>query len=194
MGDIDAVDYAILRCINAAETPLWKTAIHDRLQPQIQELPRIDSITLQTVGRHMNRLHEQSYVTSDIVEKAAADRDLMIGYRITERGTAAMERKQTELLKYYIQHADELLTEQDEDTVQQTAVTLFERECELDDASVSFLQEECEAEEVLALIELFYATEYVHNHGDLERLRSLARLLQEEGSSDVSDSCTVNNG
>lgn len=98
---INVTDHDILRCLSHSG-PLWKMEITRRVNARRAEetvLDVRDSITKQAVSKRVDRLHELEYVGTaiiavDDVEGAdvAVNRDLIIGYTLTEKGVDALKR------------------------------------------------------------------------------------------------------
>ncbi len=108
---IDTIDYSILKCLAAADRPVWKKQLHRMLEEQRDRLPLPDHIALQTVGRHIDRMHSDSLLTSSIINPEELRRNLIIGYRPTQKGRRMLEMKRSALLKKVV--ADSLFNAED---------------------------------------------------------------------------------
>lgn len=169
--DLDRVDYALLAAVTDADEPLWKKRIHAYLRDHVEQLPIEDPVSLQTVGRRIDRLHEDEYVASDIVSPDGLNRDLIIGYTITQDGHDAFHAAGHALLKRY--------ATADVDCSHAAAVALIDRHIpitpdtrqQLDDASTADLR---------TLIELAYAQERLkdgHDRFDMDKIGRLFHAL-----------------
>lgn len=96
---IDTIDYGILKCLHDTDTPLWKKRIYQELDDRHAVLPFDDQVSLQTVGRRVDNMHEEGYLENRIVSPQDVPRDLIIGYMPTDAGVTAMRAKQNDLLR-----------------------------------------------------------------------------------------------
>lgn len=103
--EIDEVNYAILKLTAESEGPIWKNKIHQRLSEKCEELPDVDSVSVQTVGRRVDWLRDNGYLDSCIVSPDEIKRDLIIAFKTTEQGREALETKEDEFLQDAVQHA-----------------------------------------------------------------------------------------
>lgn len=96
---INVTDYDVLRALHR-HGPLWKMEITRRVNAcrgREHLLDVQDSITKQAVSKRVDRLHELDYVGTAIIAVdevdagAAINRDLIIGYTLTEKGEDALE-------------------------------------------------------------------------------------------------------
>lgn len=96
---IDITDYAVLQAVHEAGQPLWKKRVYDYITEHIDRFPGLRSISQQTVGRHIDKTQETGYLETSIVSPAELNRDLVIGYTITDDGEAALTTKREDLLE-----------------------------------------------------------------------------------------------
>jgi hypothetical protein len=68
---------------------LWKNRIHERLP---DKGPDLLQSSLQTVGRRVDDLYDCGYLESCVTQGENVNRDLLIGFRTTDQGTAALEQ------------------------------------------------------------------------------------------------------
>lgn len=101
MTEIDNVDYAILTMATDANKPLWKNKVHKRLHDNGDGVPRSD-VSVQTVGRRIDTLTEKDYLESCITSPDELTRDLIIAFKMTEKGEQAVKAKRRELVKEII--------------------------------------------------------------------------------------------
>lgn len=117
---IDNIDYTILKCLNDADDAFWKKRAHQEIQECHDVLPITDNVSLQTIGRRIDALHDEGYVENTIVSPEDVPRDLIIGYSITEQGSTMLNVKRESLLKELVQ--TELFSDSDAGSVGQQAL------------------------------------------------------------------------
>jgi hypothetical protein len=71
----------------------------------------MEPVSLQTVGRRVDALHDEGYLENTIVSPQNVPRDLIIGYILTDNGEQAVEAKRHELLRETVR--DELFGDTD---------------------------------------------------------------------------------
>lgn len=174
---IDTTDYALLQCIRDAKDPLWKNAVHSRLLERADELPGVDEVSVQTVGRRIDTLHENALITSEIINPDDLRRALIIGYTLTADGAAALRQKQEDLLKEYLSGDRE--PEQNE---KQFIISLLDAINDLDAATVDYLREDCTPDEIRAFTELYFMKRFVAAHFSPDRVNELLELTGQERS------------
>lgn len=96
---IDNIDYAILKCLRDADASYWKKRVYQELADRKEFLPVTDEVSLQTVGRRIDKLHSDGYLENTIVSPQDVPRDLIIGYQLTEDGANVLETKRETLLQ-----------------------------------------------------------------------------------------------
>ncbi len=96
--DIDMTDFLILKQVQDADRPLWKNRIHDRQSERFT-----DPVSVQTIGRRVDRLQEHGYLDSCITSPEEIKRDLIIAFKLSEDGKDALRQKRRELLLHEIQ-------------------------------------------------------------------------------------------
>ncbi len=95
---VDSVDFSILKVVHDNDTPVWKKRIHDLLHDRYDELPSTPAVSLQTVGRRVDRLHAEDYLHIQISPMSQTQRRLVLAYSVTEAGRTVMRQKREELL------------------------------------------------------------------------------------------------
>lgn len=119
--EIDTVDYAVLRCIHE-NGGCWKKRVHQWITDNIDSLPMAEPKSVQTIGRRIDDLHEDGLLETCIMAPDAVNRDMIIGYAMTDAGEAALQAKRDEFLReMVVQSSKELLTADDYDGVTQIA-------------------------------------------------------------------------
>lgn len=119
MADIDATDYALLVCLAEAAEPIWKKRVHERLQSPELSLPGNTELSLQTIGRRINELHEQGLVETEITHPEDASQNLIIGYTLTDTGIHALNEKRGDIIGSYAIQQNTDLTSKDRETLLQ---------------------------------------------------------------------------
>ncbi len=164
---LDATDYAVLQCINDASKPVWKKEIHGRIERRIGEFPELDSVSVQTVGRHVDTLHDQAYLESCIISPDHLNRDLIISYKLTEDGVTALQEKRDTLIKTQImgdEHADK-----------QELLALLDHEIGFDSEMWRFLEGRG-PDEIIGLAEIYYMRKYLDQKVDQDLIEKLKEL------------------
>lgn len=101
MTEIDDTDYALLVAIADAEKPLWKKRIRTQLQNHDLPLPGNIELSLQSIGRRINALHDRGLVDTKIVEPSNISQNMIIGYTLTEKGRHVLNTKRGDILGMY---------------------------------------------------------------------------------------------
>ncbi len=117
---IDTIDFSILTCLQRADSSLWKKRIHQELMEWEETLPLQDAVSLQTVGRRVDKLHDEGYLENTIVSPQDVPRDLIIGYTLTAKGEQIHDAKRESLLKAVVR--DELFDDHQHPDIGETAL------------------------------------------------------------------------
>lgn len=97
--EIDDIDFSILKALNSSHRPLWKKQVHRLIVDDGQGVADVDEVSVQTVGRRIDRLHENSLLEPCIIHPENINRDLIIAYKPTEKGENVLEEKRDEILR-----------------------------------------------------------------------------------------------
>ena len=99
---LDFLDLHILTLL--CEKPLWKKAVHTRL-----EASEFDgtNVANQTVARRINHLHEEGFLESTLINPPNQDRSIMVAFRTTAKGRKALTQFEI------CEDCGELVTEED---------------------------------------------------------------------------------
>ncbi len=103
---IDAVDYGILKCITDHDK-VWKKRVHNLVMEHQEKLPHMGDVSVQTIGRRINRMQEDELLESCILSPDDLNRDLIIGYTVTATGAEAIATKREEFLRNEVLHMGE---------------------------------------------------------------------------------------
>lgn len=167
---IDTTDYAILQCINDADEPIWKKKICTRINDRINHFPGIEHVSVQTIGRRVDRLHDNAHLESCIVPPEHLRRDLIIAYKLTDEGVTSLHEKRQQLLFTRIQ--------QPETAEKALILSLLEHEIGFARNMHDFLQDQT-TEQLLALTEIYFMRKHLGETVDTTTLRKLRPLLDE---------------
>ncbi len=174
--DIDAVDYAILKFINEHDRPVWKNRIHELLTEQRDELPGVDSVSVQTVGRRVDCLRDQDILSSCIISPDDIKRDLIIAFKLTDDGHEILTKKREEFLRETVKQQ---IFAQDETALSKPVLTeLIRNHFDLDTSIKHRLRDEYTHEELTTFITLYYIKRQVADVFSDETAEKLAELAQ----------------
>lgn len=179
---IDAVDYGILNRIDTCG-PLWKTAVHNELEAHVHELPFMNEVSLQTVGRRIDALHEQQLIESCILSPDSVKRDLIIGYKLTGAGEELLAEKRGEFLRAIIKDAAiTLLTTETEEHLDIQRDALLQLMCDqfnIDKATRKDLLEPSETQELIGILAIHFFREHADSTIHPDSVDRLAQLIDE---------------
>lgn len=111
--EVNPTDFDVLRCLHASG-PLWKMEITRRINEHRGNGRLLDvkpSITKQAVAKRVERLHELDLLETTIIdadglpEDTQLNREFIIGYRLSEKGTEALQRCTRCIVRDAIHHA-----------------------------------------------------------------------------------------
>lgn len=166
---IDTTDYAILELL--AE-PLWKSQVHDTML-DVQDEQVMDGVpSLQTVGRHIDRLCDDGYLDSCVLAPDDVDRDLIIGFQRTAKGDDALAAKREELLQQVAHTVTNDACGPERTVTEEVLETLIADEFNLDAAVKTRIKEEFGEDELLSLLALHYAQENADTFATRDRSRT----------------------
>lgn len=161
---MDDISQAILSVLDDVEQPLWKNRIYERLNDRVAELPRIESVSVQTVGRRVDYLLEEGYLESCIVSPDQINRDLIIAYKPSDTGRDAVATWRRQLLEdvaraYLFDHVDA--------PVEKPAlVELLRTTFQFDAATVEALQNEYTYDELAVFLTLHHLDQWTAELSD----------------------------
>lgn len=173
--NIDKVDFSILKVIEDYGGPLWKNRIHELLLERADELPGIDSISVQTVGRRVDDLHDDGYLQSCITSPKGIKRDLIIAFKLTDTGTEQIQETRRSLFQDLVQQR--LFTNGSEQLSKATLIELLADELELDETTKEQFQSEFEHPDLFALSTMYYIKEWIGQElsDDVEKFNKIAQ-------------------
>lgn len=155
---IDAVDYIVLKCLHQ-NGGCWKKRVYQWTNENIDKLPVDEQKSVQTIGRRIDKLHDYALVESCILSPDAVNRDMIIGYTLTEEGEEALEAKQNEFLREIVAESSKaLMTADDYDGETQVPVdrkpliALMSDAFDIDEETREDILPQIETEELLGLL------------------------------------------
>jgi DNA-binding PadR family transcriptional regulator len=147
---IDRPDFRILHCLHTADDPLWKNLIHEEYNDEFTE-----SLSEQTIGRRVDDLHDAGLLQSSIRSPDDINRDLIIGYQLTDSGRTVLIQKRRDILltaaKPTLFRADQT-EDADRPIPKEELVELICAEFQLDRATGELLRTEYTWEELTILV------------------------------------------
>lgn len=173
MNEIDDTEYALLAAIADAEQPLWKKRLHTRLQNRDPPLPGNTDISLQSVGRRINTLHDQSLVETEIVEPDDISQSMIIGYTLTEKGRRVLNAKRGDILGTYAGWRGKEVEAFDD---RETLLQLLNDELGLNEEEHATLQEQ--GMEELLVFTLLYQARRVSSTLDEQTAAAFREILE----------------
>ncbi len=104
-ANLDILDYAILKTLADEGRPLWKSRLHHSVTEEYDGFPdATNDVSVQTIGRRIDRLASEGYTENVIVDPDDISRNLVIAYTLTDEGEDALKEKQKTLLKQIVKH------------------------------------------------------------------------------------------
>lgn len=153
--DIDAVDYAILKCMDR-HGGCWKKRVHQWISENVDSLPLTESKSVQTIGRRMDALHENELLESCILSPEHVNRDMIIGYKLTADGKQILNGKRNTFLRKMVKQASLELLTADNDAMaaveREPLIRLMVDAFDIDEETRDELLPQLETEEILGLL------------------------------------------
>lgn len=84
-GTLDNMDFAILTIFHYEDRLLWEKQIYKCLMKHRERLP-INEVSMQSVDRRVNDLHNDDYLESVIASRDPAAKEMVVAYIMTEKG------------------------------------------------------------------------------------------------------------
>lgn len=158
---IDTLEYGIIWAVNTLDTA-WKKRVYDHLLAHRHELPGLEQITLQEVGRRIDKLHDSGHLDTCILSPEEVNRDLVIGYHVTEHGHDAAKRKRKSLLQKHVLQPERRGEENlDRSMNRSVLITLMCDEFQIDDVTRKSVLEECETQDLMTSLKHYYGEKNV---------------------------------
>jgi DNA-binding Lrp family transcriptional regulator len=152
---IDDTDFAIVKCIQNVGKPLWKNKVHECITERAEQLPLQSSVSVQTVGRRVDDLAEDGFLESCIISPDEIKRDLIIAFKLTDKGDTAIREKTEEYLQKAVQSS--LFTITDREYIAKPALLeLMQAKFGMDTDLRERLDEEYSRDELVTLLTLYY--------------------------------------
>jgi hypothetical protein len=173
---IDTVDYAILKIVGEHDRPAWKNRIHELLTDQVDEIPEVDSVSVQTVGRRVDRLRDDELLSSCIISPDDIKRDLIIAFKLTETGQDTIVGKREEFLRETVKQ--QIFSRGGMELEKPVLSELIRNHFDLDTDIKHRLQDEYTHEELTTFLTLYYIKRQVADVFSNETAEKLAELAQ----------------
>lgn len=176
----DATDFAILFAVKQHEVPPWKNKIHGWIIDNQDVLPHMETVSVQTVGRRVDNLVKNDFLETVIVSPDGIKRDLIIAFKLTEKGAEAVAATRDHMLGQAVDQY--MFDQQHNDPMKKDAVaTLL---ADRFDIAVSALREEYGKDELFTVLMLLYMEQAAEDVlGDARAVRQIAEdftgLMQE---------------
>lgn len=178
---IDAVDYAVLACVDDCGS-VWKAKAHEWINEHLDELPGMEPVSVQTIGRRIDDLHDAGALDTCILSPDEINRDLMIAYTLTDTGRERMAAKREDILQSAVQQAAEALLSDysgDDLPVERTPlIALTSAEFDITGTARDRL-ERCSTQEILALLAIHYFRSNVRTTIDMGSADRIFTILEE---------------
>lgn len=177
--EIDAVDFSILTCIGTEEGPLWKNKIHECIEARADELPIPEPVSVQTVGRRVDRLNQDGYLDNAIVSPESLKRDLIIAFDLTEKGETAIRSMRTTLLRDAARR-EIFAAERVEGLSKAALIRLMQEEFGLDDDICQRMEADYSRDELVMLLGMHFAEQQATDIFDDDKLRALRDTMADQ--------------
>lgn len=154
--DIDDVDFSILNVLRGHGAPMWKKKIHRHLTEGEAGLPNVRDVSVQTIGRRVDDLLERGLLESCIISPEEINRDLIIAFKVTPEGEAALTRKRERLLREHVLRSG-VLSRGDREPQGDpgTIADLMAAELDLNEETADLLRA-CDSAELVTLLAIHY--------------------------------------
>lgn len=152
-NSIDTIHYAILQVL---QEPLWKSKIHTTLEEE-DDLPIEGAPSIQTIGRRVDELTQNNYVSTTIISPEDVGRDLVIGYIRTEQGDDIVAEKRDEMLHEIAANASNSGHDPQRTVTKPALIRMIVEQFELDADTEDELDTEYEEDGLISLLALHYA-------------------------------------
>lgn len=181
---IDTVAFTILRCIQEHGKPLWKNRIYE-CQADVWS----EKVSVQTVGRRVDQLRDDGYLESCIIAPDDIKRDLIIAFKLTDKGREAVQQKRRDLLRQQLHH-DIFGVEKGDRLENDMFRRLLREEFELSQENEAILDEHSR-DELLALLVLYFVGDEIGNILSTEQIDEFVQHAQQHD--ELVDSLTGQN-
>ncbi len=173
-AEIDTTGFTVLFTVQQHESPPWKNKLHGWIVDNADRLPLSDGVSVQTVGRRVDDLVQRNFHETVIISPNDIKRDLIIAFRLTENGEAAITAKRETLLKQAVrQH---MFNDETETRLHKNAViTLLLHKFGWDEHLRSNLENRYSIEEIATFLAMTYIDEEATNllGNDVQQFRDV---------------------
>lgn len=178
LNSIDETDYAILVTLKEAGEPLWKNKIYEKIKESHETLPMPDSVSVQTVGRHVDELRDKRFIDSHIIKPDDTPRDLIIAFSLTEQGETAIKQKRESLLKQAL-CSEVFGIDVSPDMNKEALIQLAAEHLGLDEDTCETLRAKFNKKELLTALNLVYAEQEAQSVFDDSELWKLSTVNED---------------
>lgn len=176
--DIDNTDFAILFSVENHDVPPWKNKIHGWVVDQEENLPIANSVSVQTVGRRVDTLVNEDFLETVIVSPEDIKRDLIIAFKLTEKGKDAITGKREQLLKETVQN--QIFAADDGNNISKGAlITLLLDKFNWDGDMYETLHQKYGKNELSTFLVMVYIEEEASSMIDAEQVKRFKDVLTE---------------
>lgn len=184
---IDNTNFMILKCLNDAEKPLWKNKVHERLMEIEDEMLLTGGVSVQTIGRRVDHLNNEGYVSNAIVSPDELKRDLIIAFKLTEDGKAAIREKREQLLKELVR--EQMFSKSDASIDHNALVELVGDEFDVGEDEKRNMQDDYTKEELITFLAMYFSKKEAAAIFDKERISQFRELIS--AGEEIPDMVTI---
>ncbi len=161
---VDETDFAILFSVKQHDLPPWKNRLHGWIVEHEDDLPITGGVSVQTIGRRVDNLVKNDYLETVIVSPETIKRDLIIAFKLTEKGKNTIDTTREHLLSRMVRNH---LFNDDRIEIQNDCIaTLLADRYGWEDDTVNSMNERYGTAELSAFLTMIYVEE--HTDGMLD--------------------------
>lgn len=153
---VDETDFSILCAVKQHDLPPWKNKIHGWIVEEEGTLP-IAGVSVQTVGRRVDDLVQEDYLETVIVSPDDIKRDLIIAFKLTDKGHETINETREHLLANRVK--DHLFRDTDTGMQNGTIARLIADRYGWDTDALNEMREQYGTEELSSFLTLIYVDE-----------------------------------
>ncbi len=183
---VDETDYGILFAVKQHDMPPWKNKIHGWIVEHEDMIPIAGGVSVQTVGRRVDDLVNEDYLETVIVSPEDIKRDLIIAFKLTDKGLDTIEGTREHLLAEMVQ--DHLFTDQGREVQSGTIAMMLADRYNWSGETADSIQERYGARELSSFLTLLYIEEQTDG-----MIEGMSETILEELAEDADDLRTAQN-
>lgn len=177
--EIDNTDYAILKAIHDQDRPLWKNKIHQYIADNERRFPLSQGVSVQTVGRRVDDLNNEEYLENAIISPDELQRDLIIAFKLQDKGREVLEQKRKELLQDVVQ-GEMFGADAAAEIGKGALIELISDEFDIEKATREQLETDYSRDQIVAFLTLYYTEKQAVNVFDSEYWSKLEDLFSDD--------------